>query len=121
MGEAGNSRRRNTHLKELTVDNNGVDIPAYYFRDFARGLAFNRSIQKLSIGAWDSNEAWEHLTRFFINNEALECLELELHWDVGNHRELITALRRFASLKEVKLSNYYPRNGGARVDDVMTL
>jgi hypothetical protein len=124
--ELGTAVGRNTHLKELKLNNDyGEDIPANNFRDFVRGLAFNRSIQKLSIGGWDHSdyvareEAWEHLIQFFINNEALCSLELELRWDVGNHRELVSALRMFASLKEVNLYNHYPRNGGARVDDII--
>jgi Ran GTPase-activating protein (RanGAP) involved in mRNA processing and transport len=64
-------------------------------------------------------EAWEHLIQFFINNEALCSLELELRWDVGNHRELVSSLRRFASLREVNLYNHSSRNGGARVDYVI--
>ena len=102
-------------------NDNGEDILANNFGDFARGLAFNRSIQKLSIGGWDHSdhvareEAWDHLIQFFINNEALCSLELELRWDVGNHRELVSALRRFASLKEVNLYNHHPRNIGVCV------
>jgi len=124
--ELGTAIGRNTHLKELILNNdNGEDILANKFRDFARGLAFNRSIQKLSIGGWDHSdyvareEAWEHLIHFFINNEALCSLELESRWDVGNHRELVSALRRFASLKEVNLYNHYPRNYGVCVDDII--
>jgi hypothetical protein len=109
---------RNTYLQEVSVvlEYSYREIIATDFRDFARGLALNRSIQKLSIAGWNhshqtSQETWNNLTRFFIDNEAFECLELELRWDVGNHRELITALQRFATLKEFTLSIHYDTIG----------
>jgi Ran GTPase-activating protein (RanGAP) involved in mRNA processing and transport len=138
----GTAIGRNTHLQEVSVvvgysmEINGFpEIIATDFRDFARGLALNRSIQKLSIAGWNhsnqdaielSQETWNHLTQFFIDNEAFECLELELRWDVGNHRELITALRRFASLKEFKLSIHYdaigrPGYNNVFADDVINV
>jgi hypothetical protein len=98
-------------------------IPAIYFTEFARGLAFNRSIQKFCITSYENSprfpEAWEHLTRFFVYNKALECLELELRWCVGGYDHLVSALRSFHSLKEFKLSIDEPRRGDARVDNVI--
>ena len=57
------------------------------------------------------------LTRFFIDNEAFCNLELELRWNMGDHRELVSALQRFGSLKEFKLSNHTATPGDIRVDD----
>ena len=51
-GELGTAIGRNTPLTALIV-NAGGNISAIDFRDFARGLAFNQSIQKLSIAGWD--------------------------------------------------------------------
>jgi hypothetical protein len=121
----GTAIGRNTYLQEVSVvaileGNSHRGIPATDFCVFVHGLALNRSIQKLSIAGWDhshqnavdlSHDTWNHLTRFFIDNEAFECLKLELRWNMGNHRELITALRRFASLKEFKLSIYHDAIG----------
>jgi Ran GTPase-activating protein (RanGAP) involved in mRNA processing and transport len=112
---------RNTHLTKIILQSRMSYIPAVYFRKFARGLAFNRSIQNLSIAGWDHSdrEAWDHLTRFFIDNEALELLELELRGFVGRSDEMVSALRRFYSLKEVKLSHHSPKNNGVCVDDII--
>jgi hypothetical protein len=121
----GTAIGRNIYLQEVSaiVGNSSREILATDFRDFARGLTFNRSIQKLSIARWDHSDseaspyfslvaaqAWNHLTRFFVNNEALQCLDLELREIVGRSDKLCSALRRFHSLKEVKLSNYISRN-----------
>ena len=112
---------RNTHLTKIILLSRMGYIPAVYFRKFARGLAFNRSIQILRIAGWDHSdrEAWEHLTRFFIDNEVFECLELELRGFVGRSDEMVSALRRFHSLQEVKLSHHSPRNNGVCVDEVI--
>jgi hypothetical protein len=46
---------RNTYLQEVSVvlEYSYREIIATDFRDFARGLALNRSIQKLSIAGWN--------------------------------------------------------------------
>ena len=121
--ELGTAIGRNTHLEEVILNSGMSYIPAIYFREFTRGLAFNRSIRTFCITSYENSprfpEAWEHLTRFFIDNEALECLELNLRWSVGGYDELVTALQSFASLKEFKLSIDQPRNDDARVDNVI--
>jgi hypothetical protein len=100
-GVLGTAIGNNTHLTEIMVQNyTGRNIPAIDIRDFARGLAFNRSIQKLNMTRLDhsnqicysldqrdpfphaSDEAWEHLTQFFIKNEEFYSLELDLHWNI---------------------------------------
>jgi hypothetical protein len=115
---------RNTQLKEVIVFTDMGNIPDNAIRDFARGLAFNRSIQTLNIANWNHydrdypparGEAWNHLTQFFIDNEAFECLELYVN--MGIDRELLSALQRFGSLKEFKLSNHTDTPGDIRVDD----
>ena len=115
----GTAIGRNTQLTNIIVKN----IPAIEFRNFARGLAFNRSILNLRIDGWDHSdrEAWEHLTRFFVDNEVFECLDLRLRGSVGRSDEMVSALRRFHSLREVRLSHYNHSsiNNGARVDYVI--
>ena len=113
----GTAIGRNTQLTNIIVKN----IPAIEFRNFARGLAFNRSILNLRIDGWDHSdrEAWEHLTRFFIDNEVFECLDLRLRGSVRRSDEMVSALRRFHSLKEVRLSHHSPRNNGVCVDEVI--
>jgi hypothetical protein len=110
--ELGPAIGRNTQLTNIIVKN----IPAIDFRNFARSLVLNRSIQRLSIAGWDHSdrEAWDHLTRFFIDNEACKCLDLELRCSVGRSDEMVSALRRFHSLKEVRLSHFShtSRNNG---------
>ena len=118
--ELGTAIGRNTFLTEVIL--RARNIPAIKFRDFVRGLAFNRSIRKLSIASCNlsndvaldlSQETWNHLTLFFINNKAFECLELELRWNMVNHRELI-------SVKEFKLSKDRDhRYDNASADDVI--
>jgi Ran GTPase-activating protein (RanGAP) involved in mRNA processing and transport len=106
------------------VNARGNIISAIDFRDFARGLAFNRSIQKLSITGWDYTnqdpfpETWDHLTRFFIGNEALYNLEFDLHCPL-QRETLVSSLRRFDSLKEFKLSSQHSRSLGVSVDEVI--
>jgi Ran GTPase-activating protein (RanGAP) involved in mRNA processing and transport len=117
--ELGPAIGRNTQLTNIIVKN----IPAIDFRNFARSLVLNRSIQRLSIAGWDHSdrEAWDHLTRFFIDNEACKCLDLELRCSVGRSDEMVSALRRFHSLKEVRLSHFShtSRNNGVCVDYVI--
>jgi len=120
--ELGAAVGGNTRLTKIILRSRMSSyIPAVCFRKFAHGLAFNRSIRILSIAGWDHSdrEAWEHLTRFFIDDEAFECLELELRGFVGRSDEMVSALRRFHSLKEVKLSHHSPRNNGVCVDEVI--
>jgi Ran GTPase-activating protein (RanGAP) involved in mRNA processing and transport len=121
-GKLGTAIGRNTHLTTIKLKNFTTDT-AIKFRDFARGLALNRSVKKLTIGGWDqdshtSDEAWEYLTQFFIDNEAFECLELDLHRTI-RYEKLATSLRRFHSLKEFKLFNQSARNSEACVDDII--
>ena len=135
-GVLGTVVGRNTQLKEIILFNEmGMgNIPDNSVRDFASGLVSNRSIQKLSIANWNHYdrdyphsrvrdyphsrvEAWNLLTRFFIDNEAFCSLELELRWNMGDHRDLISALQSFVSLKEFKLSNHTATPGDIRVDD----
>lgn len=89
---------RNTQLTEIILFNEmGMgNIPDNAVRDFASGLVSNRSIQTLNIANWNHYdrdyphsrvEAWNLLTRFFIDNEAFCSLELELRWNMGDHRE----------------------------------
>ena len=123
-GVMGTAIGRNTQMKEVIVFTDMGNIPDNAIRDFARGLKFNRSIQKLNIANWNHydrdypparGEAWNHLTQFFIDNQAFECLELCVN--MGIHRELVSALQRFGSLKEFKLSNHTATPGDIRVDD----
>ena len=113
----------NTHLKELIM-NSRREISAIDFRDFVRGLAFNRSIRTLSIGLVGifSNrdpfpEAWEHLTRFFIDNKALYNLEFALGRVsiLQQCEKLVSSLQRFDSLREFTLSS----DRGSSADDVI--
>jgi hypothetical protein len=117
--ELGTAIGRNTQLTNVILHSHLRNIPAIHFREFAHGLKFNRSIKKLKIASgWNhsDHEAWEHLTRFFIDNEAFECVKLiNLCWDVKYHRELISALQSFASLKEFTLSS----ERGSSADDVI--
>ena len=122
MEDLGTAIGRNSQLSELVLQHSTPNIPVIDLRNFARGLAFNRSIQKLKItSGWthSDHEAWEHLTRFFIDNEAFESLEINMRLNVGNHRELVSALQSFVSLKEFKLYNHYPRNNSVYVDDII--
>jgi hypothetical protein len=124
--ELGTAIGRNTHLTALIIVNAGGNISAIDFRNFARSLVLNRSIKRLSIAGWDHSdrEAWDHLTQFFVNNEACECLDLELRSSVGRSDEIISALRRFHSLKEVRLSHHIhhsPTNNGVSVKTSLML
>jgi hypothetical protein len=102
-------------LKEVNIQPSQREIPSFYFVAFLRGLTMNRSIQKLSISGWDHSnrdltnagraEPWNLLTRFFRENQAFECLEMDLRWSVEKHGELISALGGFNSLKEFKISS----------------
>lgn len=125
----GRAIGRNTNLKEVNIHWCQREIHNSHFMDFLRGLALNRSIQKLSIAAWDHSnrdltkaaraEQWNLLTLFFRENQAFECLELDLRWNVKKHRELISTLEGFHSLKEFKLSTSIPFDDRFSVDAVI--
>jgi hypothetical protein len=120
---------RNTSLEEINIQFSQREIPSHDFVAFLRGMAVNRSVRKLSIAGWDHYnreltnarraEPWNILTRFFRENRAFECLEMDLRWNAEEHGELISALMGFGSLREFKLSSCVFFNETNCVDDVV--
>ena len=109
LEEFGRAIGKNTHLKEIAFlgfDNDEVDrdvIPSKDFLNFLLGFALNRSIQKLIFACWDLPDAdWRILIRFFNDNQASECLEVEDYGDGRSLSALASALQRFDSLKEFR-------------------
>ena len=102
----GRATGNNTHLKEMSLHDSDGAIPIEFLLYFLRGCALNRSIQKLSFAGWDlyNEEIMKILIRFFDDNRALECLEVDDNCE-KEHGALASALKKFASLKEFKFTN----------------
>jgi hypothetical protein len=102
----GNAIARNKYLKDLSLYDNDRDKSVEYLLNFLPGLSLNCSIKKLSIGGWNysDGEVWNYLTQFFKHNHNFECLKVQCNSRLSTH-ELISALRRFDSLKQFKLND----------------
>jgi hypothetical protein len=114
----GRAIGNNSHLKEMSLHDSDSSISIEFLLYFLHGCALSRSIQKLSFAGWDLyNEAILNiLIHFFNNNRALVCLEVDDNCE-REHGALASALRRFVSLKEFKLTN--DDNRWACLDDAI--
>jgi hypothetical protein len=103
---------RNTHLKELVLKIRDFDMRGGgdELSVFLRGIASNRSIEKLSI---DGNNLHvggrlQLLHPLFKHNHALECMEI-IRCDFGEtYQQHSLALSYFHSLKEFTLAGCGP-------------
>ena len=99
----GKAVGNNRHLLEISVDK--ISATTKRLMEFLPGLSLNRSIKKMTITDWDLSviEVQSNLIRFLNDNQALESLNVwTRRGEVGDVSDMVSTLRSFKSLKEIK-------------------
>ena len=100
----------NRFLREITFTLRSRRVGAQFFR----GVALNRSIEKLSLGGCyeEDNEMLNSLIPFFKNNHAFQCLRVENYMGGEIYLDTLThALTQFNSLKEFEIFDEHNIDG----------
>jgi hypothetical protein len=112
----GNAIGNNTQLREITFSHFGVHgaTETEHMLKFLRGVALNRSIQKLSLFRCNipDEKFWDAIALFFMQNQSLENLELMSCTGRGmSHPALALTLHKFHTLKKFAIDANHHRGG----------